>query len=156
MYVWITVAFSQSLGQTREVHLTTKIRRKFFPFPQTKYKIEVVVVQVLYVCMYLTSKALFFIIKVVKSSYDLFSVREAASEKCMTGALCMRNRQKGGKKMPREPGSRFSWRGAILEGSAIDLHQLPTHPCASAEETPSLSWVRTNKTLRWRGRWKSQ
>lgn len=51
-----------------------------------------------YVCVYLMSKALFlfFIIKVVKSPYDLFStVKEAASEKCVTSTLSMRNCQKG-------------------------------------------------------------
>lgn len=49
-----------------------------------------------YVSVYLMSKALFFFIIKVKSPYDLFStVKEAASEKCVTSTLSMRNCQKG-------------------------------------------------------------
>ena len=90
----ITVVFLQNLGQTREVHLKESTGTSFL-FPQTKYKIETAVFMFIYACAYPTSKA-FFIVKVVKLPYNLFFTgKEAASAKCLTSVLSMKNCQKG-------------------------------------------------------------
>lgn len=60
-----------------------------------------------YACMYLASKALSCIMKVIHSPYDLFSaVKEEASEECMTPALSIR--KMGGKLTGR------AWLGSRL------------------------------------------
>lgn len=66
-----------------------------FLFPQTKYKMEAVAFHVcMYMCIHVFHFYSPFFHKKVKSLYDLFStVKEVASEKCMTSALSIRNCQ---------------------------------------------------------------
>lgn len=74
----------QSLGQASLDAPKKSPQEILFSFPALNTRLRLWFYMLVYACVYLTSVThFFFIIKVVKFSYDLFfTVKEAASEKC--------------------------------------------------------------------------